>query len=130
MATTNVPPGVEGNEQADQRARKAAALPFPGTTIIAFLRHVATERATGGWREDIESGNVGRRTVRLSTASTRSQLRRVTKRVAARFFQLLSGHAVIAPFLKERCGWTDSDRCWWCEKGRQSREHLFKECTT
>ena len=20
--------------------------------------------------------------------------------------------------------------CWWCERGRQSREHLFKECTT
>ena len=19
--------------------------------------------------------------------------------------------------------------CWWCEKGRQSREHFFKECT-
>ena len=19
--------------------------------------------------------------------------------------------------------------CWWCNKGRQSREHLFKECT-
>ena len=36
---------------------------------------------------------------------------------------------MISPFLKERLGWTDSDRCWWCEKGRQSREHLFKECT-
>ena len=35
---------------------------------------------------------------------------------------------MITPFLKERWGWTDSDRCWWCEKGRQSREHLFKEC--
>ena len=35
----------------------------------------------------------------------------------------------IAPFQKERWGWTDSDRCWWCGKGRQSWEHLFKECT-
>ena len=36
---------------------------------------------------------------------------------------------MIAPFLKERWEWTDSDRCSWCAKGRQSREHLFKECT-
>ena len=27
-------------------------------------------------------------------------------------------------------GWTSSDRCWWCEGGRQSRDHLFKECKT
>ena len=33
-----------------------------------------------------------------------------------------------APFLKDKWGWTDTDRCWWCEKGRQSRDHLFKEC--
>ena len=50
------------------------------------------------------------------------------KRVAARYFQLLSGHAIIAPFLKDRWGWTNTDRCWWCEEGRQTREHLFKEC--
>ena len=43
-------------------------------------------------------------------------------------YQLLSGHAMIAPFLKNRWGWIDSDECWWCEKGRQSRDHLFKEC--
>ena len=45
-------------------------------------------------------------------------------------FKLLSGDAMIAPFLKEKWGWADSGRCWWCEKGGQSREHIFKECTT
>lgn len=35
---------------------------------------------------------------------------------------------MIAPFLRSRWGRTDSDICWWCEKRRQSREHLFKEC--
>ena len=34
-----------------------------------------------------------------------------------------------ASFLKDRWGWTDSDGCWWCSRGRQSREHLFKECS-
>ena len=38
-------------------------------------------------------------------------------------------HAIVAPFLKEKWGWTDTDICWWCNRGRQSREHLFKECT-
>ena len=37
---------------------------------------------------------------------------------------------MIAPFLKEKWGWIDTDQCWWCRRGRQSRNHLFKECTT
>ena len=35
-----------------------------------------------------------------------------------------------APFLKDKFRWTDSDICWWCSRGRQTREHLFKECST
>ena len=35
---------------------------------------------------------------------------------------------MIASFLKDRWGWVDTDRCWWCDSGRQSRDHLFKEC--
>ena len=100
---------------------------------LVFLRRRATERATQAWREDIETRSSGRRTFRLSTARSRPgirpQLRRVAQGVAARFFQLLRGHAMVTPFLKERWGWTDSDQCWWCERGRQSKEHLFKECT-
>ena len=59
----------------------------------------------------------------------RGPLRKIGKGVASRFFQLLSGHAMIAPFLKEKWGWTDSDKCWWCDGRRQSRDHLFKECS-
>ena len=33
-----------------------------------------------------------------------------------------------APFLRDKFKWVDSDQCWWCSSGRQSREHLFKEC--
>ena len=57
-------------------------------------------------------------------------IRKVPKAVASRFFQLASGHAMIAPFLKEKFKWIDSDICWWCTKNRQTREHLFKECST
>ena len=55
-------------------------------------------------------------------------LRKTRKSLASRFFQLASGHAMMAPFLKEKFGWVDSDQCWWCSGGRQTREHLFKEC--
>ena len=37
---------------------------------------------------------------------------------------------MIAPFLRDKYGWVESDQCWWCSGGRQSREHLFKECRT
>ena len=47
--------GVEGNEQADQRAREAAAIPPPRNAvrryILAFLRR-ATEQGTHQWRRD------------------------------------------------------------------------------
>ena len=36
---------------------------------------------------------------------------------------------MIAPFLKEKFRWIESDTCWWCTKSRQTREHLFKECS-
>lgn len=86
------------------------------------------------WRRDISRRGADRRTFQLPTDRSRPrirpQLRGAPKRVASRFYQLLSGHAMIAPFLNDRWGWVDSSRCWWCNKGRQSREHLFKECNT
>ena len=128
--------GVEGIERVDRAARDAASLPplraTRGRFGLSFLRRRATERATRAWRMDIEERNHGQRAFRLPTARSRSgirpQLRRVTRGVAARFFQLLSSHAMTAPFLRDGWGWTNSDVCLWCSRGRQSREHLFKEC--
>ena len=57
-------------------------------------------------------------------------LQRAPKELASRFFQLASGHAMIAPFLKEKFGWIETDICWWCGTGRQTRGHLFGECLT
>ena len=37
---------------------------------------------------------------------------------------------MIAPFLKDKWKWIESDICWWCNRRRQSRDHLFKECIT
>ena len=46
-----------------------------------------------------------------------------------RYYQLLSGHAAIGPYLKDKIRRTDDDRCWWCAGGKQqTRHHLFTEC--
>jgi hypothetical protein len=60
----------------------------------------------------------------------REKLRNEKKEVASRYFQFLTGHALTAPYLKEKLKKRDSDECWWCESGkRQTREHLFEECS-
>ena len=57
------------------------------------------------------------------------ELQKAPEKLASRFFQLASGHAMIAP-LKEKLRWIRSNICWWCGSGRQTREHLFKERLT
>ena len=59
----------------------------------------------------------------------RRLLRRTPKHIAGRYYQLLSGHAAIGPYLKDKIHKMDNDRCWWCGGGkRQTRHHLFTEC--
>ena len=51
------------------------------------------------------------------------------KSVAGRYYQLLSGHAAIAPYLKDRIGRATDGKCWWCGGGKQqTRHHLFTKC--
>ena len=143
--------GVTGNEIADQWASEAAARELgasrevrlgltrpnhsPAVSSRSFLRAVLRRRAMDEWREEIISKKKrGGRPYQVPTAGSVPRvpraLRRTKKSLASRFFQLSSGHAMIAPFLRDKFGWVESDQCWWCDGGRQSREHLFKECRT
>ena len=142
--------GVLGNEIADQWAVDAATRelrvrdgthsglirPTPSSTAMSrsFLRATLRRRAISSWRDEIIRRGKGRRPYRIPRVDEvpriPTALQRVRKDLASRFFQLASGHAMIAPFLKEKFGWVESDQCWWCSSGRQSREHLFKECRT
>ena len=71
--------GVDGNEQADRRAKEAAATTPPGTTprrySLASLGLTATGRATRRWREDIEKRKAGKRVFRIPTAVSRPGIR-------------------------------------------------------
>ena len=140
--------GVTGNEIADQWAGDAATRELarrvrtpPSVTRTsqgspcvsrAFLRATLRGRAVSSWRDSIIKGCSRRRPFRIPREGTvpriPTALGRAGKDLAARFFQLASGHAMIAPFLEEKFKWVSSGQCWWCDGGRQSREHLFKEC--
>ena len=136
--------GIEGNERADQAAKSSATLPplrgTRGRFSLAYQKRRITDGITRGWIEDTRARRNKNREGKHRGAynepggearpKIRRELRKAKKGVASRFFQLLSGHAMTAPFLKDKWRWTDSDQCWWCGRGRQSREHLFKECTT
>jgi hypothetical protein len=130
---------VEGNEVADEMAKEAALSGFHGDSesrsiekriTMAYLKRQATEaksRGTKGWikeRTDVRRAYIPRKKIGF-----RKELKGERKSVASRYYQLLTGHALIAPFLKNKLRKTDSDLCWWCEDGKkQTREHLFKEC--
>ena len=58
----------------------------------------------------------------------RKLLRRAPKSVASRYYQLLSGHTAIGPYLKDKVHKADDGRCQWCRGGKkQTRHHLFME---
>ena len=98
----------------------------------SFLKATLRQRAVRAWRDVIVRRGAGRRPYRIpregEVPRIPTALRGARKELASRYFQLASGHAITAPFLKDKFGWVESDQCWWCSCGRQSREHLFKEC--
>lgn len=129
--------GVPGNEMADQLAKEAAGRSedgvgwIPSEASLAFLKRKTSEvrrPATKEWMRDRTSKSTAY--IPWEKEGIGKNLRNEKKGVAARYCQLMTGHAVIAPYLKEKLKKRDSDACWWCESGRrQTRDYLFKECS-
>ena len=128
--------GIEGNERADEMAKRAAeeregvASPrFLKEASLSHLTRATTEarsRATAEWIRT-RSGR-RRRYHPLKGGKMRKDLNRTRKELASRFYQMLSGHAATAEHLR-RVGQTESDTCFWCGTGeRQTRYHLFVRC--
>ncbi|KAI5785399.1 hypothetical protein FPQ18DRAFT_405087 [Pyronema domesticum] len=115
--------GVAGNEMAEQMAKKAAvhleeddrfSKQFMREASLAYLKRKTSDIKTTAAKEWIKTSTSGSK----------------AKEIASRYHQLLTGHALIVPYLKEKLGKRESDTCWWCDSGkRQTREHLFKECS-
>jgi len=49
------------------------------------------------------------------------------KSIAARFYQLKTGHALMGKYLR-RIEKRRDMKCWWCGHEYQTRDHLFKWC--
>ena len=115
--------GVPGNEIADQWAVEAAERelrsrlegggPENSGSVSrdvsqAFVRSVLKRRATTRWREEIIRESKGRKPYRILKETEVPRiprgLQKVPKELASRFFQLSSGHATVAPVLKEKFG--------------------------
>ena len=118
--------GVPGNEKADEFARVAAEGSSPGSAVadelqweasLSRMTRVATENQSRRMSQWIAE-HIGdpRRKYRIPPGKgvRRKLLRWVPKHVAGRYFQLLPGHAVIGPYLKDKMRKSDDDRCWSC----------------
>lgn len=128
--------GVEGNEQADQAAKRAASKNPRGgigELSLAYTRRALTEarvqakqcwlqqalvhrnlrarrsyRACGGWKQD------------PTAAAAR-------KEVAGRYYQLKTGHAVVGAYLQQIKA-QETAACRWCRHPYESVRHLLLEC--
>ena len=101
---------------------------------MAYIKGQARKEANREWRAIItrlnrERGYVTLRRRGEDIPRIPEAIRKAPKTLASRFFRLAAGRAMTAPFLKEKFGWIESDICWWCTKSRQTREHIFKECS-
>lgn len=144
--------GVMGNELAEMCARDEslrAGRQDPGTEdnglrrriggqvrhtscSLSYLKASRSAMASRMWRDEIIRRSGRKKVFRIPREGVKPRvpvaLGPAPKELASHFFQLASGHVMIAPFLKEKFGWIDNDVCWWCGTARQTREHLFKEC--
>jgi len=134
--------GIEGNEEADQQATKAAYKhcgsytemqnPLPFLDYVSFS-HVSRRLTEVKWEESKkeikEFGKKSKHSYRydLVKRGGNSAVMGAKKTIAARFYQLKSGHALIAKYLL-RIGKRSDMKCWWCGHKYQTRDHLFKWC--
>jgi len=132
--------GVEGNEKADEWAKLAADEPdTPGVEWLEGPRSMPLPRSLANIRREISEKKwaearewAGGRTSKKKYRMPKSQRPNGTvatsaKKLAARFYQLKTGHACTGKYLH----WTKarpSAQCWWCLHPKQTREHLLKGC--
>jgi len=130
--------GVEGNEKADEWAKLAAEEPDArgvewwtysvrqeerSMPLPRSLANIKREIAEKKWEEARQWA--GGRTSKKKYKMPKSQrpngtVAGSTKRLAARFYQLKTGHCLTGEYLH----WTKSrptPQCWWCQCPKQTR---------
>jgi len=134
--------GIEGNGEADQQATKVAYKhcgsytetqnPLPFLPYVSFS-HVSRRLTEVKWKETTkeikEMGKKSKHSYQygLVKRGGNSAVMKAKKTITARFYQLKSGHALIAKYLLQIRKRRDM-KCWWCGHEYQTRDHLFKWC--
>jgi hypothetical protein len=117
--------------QANAMAKRAAKEPPENmysrwnTRIasLAYLTRKTTETRTKATKEWIKSRMAkSKASIPRKRMGLRKNLHHEKKEVISQFYQLLSGHAIIAPYLKEKLRKLEIDTCWWCESGKKERD--------
>jgi hypothetical protein len=114
---------VEWLRRADGYGRRL----MPQPRSLANLKREISEKKWEEARQWAE-GRITTRKYRLPAAQRVEKIVAGSpKRVAARYYQLKTGHCLTGQYLK----WTKSRgsaKCGWCSYEVQTREHLFKNC--
>jgi ribonuclease HI len=127
--------GVEGNERADKAAKQAASGQGRSTakwSSLAHVQRIITETASKEAKEWLKAklqvlqakGGHYTPCVRQGINGT---LAKAPKLLAARYYQLKTGHASVGIYLK-RINATETDDCWWCGAAAQDAKHLWADC--
>jgi hypothetical protein len=133
--------GIPGNEEADKFTKRGAesqcfadfGMPPIIDEYVSYmhLKQCSSEKRrkeTSDWSKASIAASHGY--LARKTPNVRQKFTASSEGASFSVYQLMMGHTVIAPYLKHKIKTSDSDTCWWCEKGvRQTREHLFKNCT-
>ncbi|KAL2012391.1 hypothetical protein VTN00DRAFT_5109 [Thermoascus crustaceus] len=128
--------GIEGNEQADQAAKRAAARSLQGGSrelSLAYTRRNRTE-AMKTRRQNWLARALARRPREAQRAYRAHQgwkqdpvAAAAPKKIASRYYQLKTGHAAIGTYLK-RMQAQESEACRDCQAPKESIHHLLFEC--
>ena len=128
---------------ADRHAKSAASktnrgdaitryVRFWNTTSLSNVARLASEEQTKCTRNWIQGKLRESRTYKLNRQlgirKAFKPPKGPSKALSSAFCQLASGHSLTATHLK-RIGRRDTDTCWFCNRDRMTRGHLFGSCS-
>ncbi|EED15087.1 reverse transcriptase, putative, partial [Talaromyces stipitatus ATCC 10500] len=128
--------GIEGNEQADQAAKRAASKQTaPGFEhlSLAHVRRACTEArraAVSEWAQinAVQGRHRDGRAYKMPRGWNLDPVAgKAPKRVASRYYQLKTGHAPIGTYLY-RIGQRESPECQACKEPHETVRHVLFEC--
>ncbi|EED21750.1 endonuclease/reverse transcriptase, putative [Talaromyces stipitatus ATCC 10500] len=128
--------GIEGNEQADQAAKRAASKQTaPGFEhlSLAHVRRACTEArraAVSEWAQinAVQGRHRDGRVYKMPRGWNLDPVAgKAPKRLASRYYQLKTGHAPIGTYLY-RIGQRESPECQACKEPHETVRHVLFEC--